>query len=850
MPLAPAAKMPAPAQALARSVSRGEVVALGQTGPPWTYIPVALQALRARPEDHELRFLLAAAFARLLLVTPAQHHLALLPDPVRTDPGVRALTTAVAQLPTDRITLAELEATCAANVAALSRSGGPSLVPRTAEWREQAARWQWLRAKDGNIVRRRVPDGGLDEQWIGLVDVKGQVDALTLPHSTTSSAATGGNTPPYILEGIDPPWLVSRVLRETPVAADGYQARVTIVQEDVLELLDGLAQVDLADVLGDPRVRVIVGPGAGQNLRDDLLSRLDRQLTGPGLSMSTVRTKAQPGVEACLQTALRAQAEEQRRLLARVQATYAGRDAAWWRDRLGNSLAHRSPLNILIPTCRFSTYIKHAAADLAAAFEGMGHRARVLIEPDDHAHLSDVGYLRTIAGFEPDLVVMINYARANINGLPKPTGTAQPPAIHPNIPYVMWLQDAMPHQLDARVGASMGPLDFIAGNLREECFQRFGYPRSRSLDATIVASGRKFHDRAPSPALRDRHTCDLAYVSHHSETPRAMHERKRREAASNPLLVDLIDRILPGIKPIADDPLREPISTRLRALIAASLRDRGGDHGNESLIAQLMHMYAMPMADRILRHRTLEWAAEICSRRNWRLHLYGRGWENHPMLASHARGELAHDEDLRASYHCAAAHLQVSAHTVIHQRIIECALSGGLPIMRAQNDDLSSLEFSAALHAAAAAQAESRGCDACDPFTLIRGRWRRLGYSIAATQPARRVAALHRALGLPEQLYLWLNSVHADKLAVGAALESLDIRPERSLFSLFDDPAPSMFASRDQLERRLDLAINDRAWRTARARELRDRVRTSMTTEAFAERLLRLVGSGLEPTTG
>ena len=98
----------------------------------------------------------------------------------------------------------------------------------------------------------------------------------------------------------------------------------------------------------------------------------------------------------------------------------------------------------------------------------------------------------------------------------------------------MWVQDAMPHQLDRRVGEAMGELDFVAGNLRTELFWRFAYPQDRALDGPIVASGAKFHDGPVTDEQRSRLACDVAYVSHHSETPAAMHSRKLGEASTSP----------------------------------------------------------------------------------------------------------------------------------------------------------------------------------------------------------------------------------------------------------------------------------------------------------------------------
>jgi len=870
--------------------NRDAVLHLARESTPWAFLSAALPALRQQPDDHELRFLVAAAFAKLMLVTPAREHLAVLPKSMSQ--AAAALAAAIARLPDDRISSASLTDTCRGNLDALRERAIDPLDFNThfAAWKGRASTWDWFRTRDGNIVRRvATPHHARPEHddWLLLQDIKTPVAALALPHLARSAPPPAGAIRPYVLEGIDPPWLVERVLRETPAAADGYHPRITIVQEDPLELLDGLAQTDLRDVLVRSRVNVIIGPDAADKLASSLAAAMDTQIAGPGLSMSTVRTKIRPSVEAVMQSAQRAQMAEQQRLIARVEQTYGDRNRDWWARRFERALASEvdsrepgtaggtnPPLNhlplrggteslrVLIPTCRYSTYIKHASADLAHAFEQIGCRARLVIEPDDASQLAALSYLRAVADFQPDLVILINYSRANINGTigrSRASPDAVPPSvIHPNIPYIMWVQDAMPHQLDKRVGEAMGELDFVAGNLRSELFLRFAYPRDRALDFPIVASSVKFHTGPVSADLRERHTCEVAYVSHHSETPAAMHARKRREASADATLVALVDLLRPHVECETLRTSPEPLSLRLRASAREVLTATGGGANDPRLVEQLMQLYLMPLADRLLRHQTLEWAADIADRRDWRLHLYGRGWNTHPTFARFARGELPHGDDLRASYQCAAAHLQVSAHSIIHQRIFECVLAGGTPIARISEDDLSSLEYAASLNAAKSALASGHTHDASDPWRLIPLNRRYFGYRVerAPGGEGTRYAALRERLGLPEharsnnRALIWINSAHVERLASPTGFDTdgipVSVLPEeRSLFWLFDEPAECVFADRQGLEAALARAVSGAARGDARSANTRWRVRLHLTHEVLARRFLALVRDSL-----
>lgn len=847
---APAAAIPAPssaAPAAPRPITRDDLLRAAATS-PWSFLPLAFPALARHPGDHELRFLAAASLAKLMLVTAAREQLALLPAPISHTPQVAALLAAIAALPDDRVPLDTLAATLRGNLNVLAtRPSNPvDLHPHLPAWQSAAAEWDWFRARGGQIIRRHKATGA----WRHLADLKSAIAALTLPHA---APAHKGAIKPYILEGADPPHIIERVLRETAAQPDGYHNRVTLVHEDPLELLDGLSQVDLREQLAAPRVRIIVGPNAGEALASDLLGRIETQLTGPGLSLSTVRTPCRPSVEHALQLAQRVQLAEQQALHARVDALYALRDRTFWAARFRAALDKTDrPLRVLVPTCRYSTYIKHASADLVAALQSLGAESRLLIEPDDHSHMSGVAYLRAIAEFQPDLIVLINYTRTNINGGLTASSTSAP-IIHPNIPYITWMQDAMPHQLDTRIGAAMTPLDFLAGNLREELFVHMGYPRRRAISSPIVASEAKFHDRPCDLDRAAAHTCEVAYVSHHSETPEAMHARKRAEASGNPGLVELIDELRPAVfrEALAPPQTATPLLFRLRTLATQTLRARGGSADDESLVSRLLHMYALPLADRIIRHQTLEWAAEIAASRGWRLHIHGRGWDKHPRLAAHARPELDHGDDLRISYHSARAHLQITAHTVIHQRVVECALSGGLPIGRLSEDDLSGLEYEAAAHAALARRAGAErdlfngGPDVCDRTAHFRGRYRRLGYALTASPRAMAYAALRQRCGLNADPFVWLNSAHLEGRLAGPRADEPLLPEEQSIAWLFGDPAEHLFIDRAGLEHLLTRAVEDDHWRTSRIAALQQRIRHRLTHRAFAQRLTHFVAERL-----
>jgi hypothetical protein len=246
----------------------------------------------------------------------------------------------------------------------------------------------------------------------------------------------------------------------------------------------------------------------------------------------------------------------------------------------------------------------------------------------------------------------------------------------------------------------------------------------------------------------------------------------------------------------------------------------------------------LPLADRMLRHRTLEWAAAIAREKGWRMHLYGKGWESHPSLGRFGKGELSHDDDLRSCYHAARVHLHMSLHTAVHQRVFECALSGGLPICRLMADDLSHLEY------LAAAKASRLGAPAaCDPWRRAGVSYRFFGYRPEDSPDGRKYQHLCAETGLDAPALLWLNEIHAKRLALSPD-ETVD-GDGRSLWDLWPDPGAVMFHDRDSLARVLTRAMDDPAWKKDSSEALAARARQMVTYTALVRSVLGLVSSSL-----
>lgn len=794
-----------------RVATRADLIALGRSGRARDFIPIAAKVL-ASAEDPGLRFLLAANLASLGLRTLAAEEIDRLPEAARADGDVQTLSRAIQALPEDRVRPEQRRRTLVGNLRAI-RVRDPETADTLSDvldrWMTRLRSSDCFLAADGNLVRRNGVDGptGSVGHLIDHRSIAAKFVAEQLPDPERFPR-------PLTIEGLDPPWLFLASWNALPRNSLGYAPPITLVQSDAIELLDGLSAADLREALVDPRVRLLVGPDASQRWLNRALERLDEVVIGAIVTLPGVATPAAPPLKAQVAKATAAQTQEVARLTERVRRIYDERDAAWWRARYAEAASGGAPLRVLMPISRYSTFVRHSAEDLTEAFARAGCRAVVHTEPTPHSQWSSAGHLRAVADFEPDLVVVINYSRGDV-GLPYPE----------NVPWVCWLQDAMPHQMRER---RWGELDFFVGHLHREMRARAGFPESRAFSFPVVASQRKFNDAPVDRRLRERFECELAYVSHQSEPPEAFHARRVASFEASQLR-QAAELVRPIVEEEAADAMAPVFLRRLERGIDAKLEEAGARLDPDQR-THLIRQYALPLADRLMRHTALEWARETCERRGWRLRLYGRGWQSHPTLAPFARGDVAHGEELRACYQAAGVHLHVSANTLVHQRVMECALSGGLPLCR-----LTAGAVAEGLNHAKLLALRHVGDQPRDAMNRAALHW--------TDHPSlMSMASQLSRLGLP---------VPADLRVTAAQIEMLTGRSNPGADGLhapwlLGDLSLTTFRNSQELESLATRAIEQPRWREQVGSGIARRVRERSTTDRLAASLLELIESGLE----
>lgn len=492
--------------------------------------------------------------------------------------------------------------------------------------------------------------------------------------------AGDGFAQPLVLVGFVSADLITRAIRERTGPLQ-YLPRIYVIEPRAEVALAALARYAAAEgddaareLLRAPGVSWFVGPQGMASFEAWLLDRVDDPLPRDVLPGG--------GPPEVAQAAARLLGEAHARQQA-LQREHAGTLREWANSRQRRETVRQRwregrALRILVLTSRYSTYMRHSAADLVEAMRSIGHGARLLTEPDDHTHQTQLRYMRVVTEFDPDGVILLNYFRPQIG-----------PVLPQHLPVVTWAQDAMPHFFAGANTPRAGSLDFVAGMLFPELRDRLGVPEERMLAWPNAVSPAKFH-RGPVDNRFEHLRCDVAMMTRHSETPERYLRRKIAESGPGSPTARAVEALRDRVPQALERSQRESlwIVRVMRDACAESLREAQGRPPAPSTIESVLHQVALPLADLHYRQQAARWAASVCRRNGWTLHLYGNGWEEHPDLAEFAHGELAHGEELRAAYHLAGATIHASARGLYHQRVAEAAMSGGLPIVRRSFEDV------------------------------------------------------------------------------------------------------------------------------------------------------------------
>jgi len=786
----------------------------------WTFLPRAIEHWSQNHDEPGLAVAIARVCLALGLGECSREYLDAAPDRERSAPAWREAREQLDACPPAHLDIDTLTATLDANLAARPALADLLRADRAA-WRDRLAGQSWYRTTDGNIIIR-ARDAALRDPtgWLRLHNDREAAAALPLETAPDQSR----NAYRVLLDGCCPPWLLLRMVRE--VYTPGLLGMVTglrVLQSDPMELLDALAMTDLRDVLGASHVRFHVGRAATAELLDAF--QRESHTWGRPIGFTTPGTlhHCSPAIDTVarhIETTLR---NDVARLTSVVFARDEQRDASYYARRFAtHEAAPNEPLRILMFTSRFTTFVQHSIRDIEAVFRHAGYDTDVLIEDADDEHINRAALLDRLATFDPDLILMVNWMRHHLPVMPS------------TVPFLTWVQDDSPaYHREPPEPIVTAHLDFVVGCVYDDMIRYGLVRRDHSMQFPVPARAGKF---ASGAAERSRISPNVLLAMNHGETPEAWLAQRLRTASTSVADLRLFERLGPRLiemlEPLDDGPIRQ----RMDDAIDTTLREVGVEI-TQTIRAQLISSFAEPLVTRILRHRLVEWAVDVCNDNDWTIALCGHGWADHPTYGAYDAGVLRHGDELASAYAASTVTLHASM-ALMHQRIHECVLSGGLPCVLFKPDDLATVTEIGA-RAARQRAIESGidgvvqlGVDAYDDLAALRRTLEALGadHLDDAHHPS-----LRHAMTIVRASHVY------PILATDAAMTAPDFIPPADQIHFIDALRPCMFRNRAELAAVIRRFVEGGDERRATIEHLRTHIERHYTFEQTATAAIDLV---------
>ncbi len=641
---------------------RRQILSLAAAPETYPFISVIDDYLHRVPDDDQIRAMALGALLRKGFNSVAAELAGAAPEGTEASAELRRVAGDLRKLPSERVDWSSTNSRFEGNLTAMRARGGefPALADRLDQcWQEMCVRLTLHKANDGNWQVRAVLSDGRRCWLPAAVDHAGNYEKMP-----PAEEMAGKVVAPFLLDGVGTGLLVPWMHAETRHTFLSYSPAIHIVETNVRALTLALRLHDWSAALADERVYLFAGEDAWERWLE--LVDTDERLAMP---MQLVRTLAWPGCPPGRSTEMLEKATSRRAANAEAlrcegEAIYAGRDAAYFAKRFA-AAGSDDPPRILIATSRFTTFLQHSARDLQAAFERAGCATRLVIEERDHDAVPSVGYRRVLCEWQPDLILIIDHHRHH-----------HPDRFIDGVPLVCWIQDELHTLFNAGVGGRLGPMDFTIGYGMSRAVLQCGYPEERFMPCRVPVAAEKF---AAGAGMTSRRQHDLVYISHHSETPAALHQRVRGQSAGD--VVRLMDAFYERTRSLLESP-EFNAGHDLDALLAETDRETNLHCTEPAGRSWLMTTLVTPLVDRTLRHVTLKWAADYADAAGRTLAIYGRGWEGHPCFNRYAKGVVEHGGQLGSVIASSGLNLHCGLVPGLHQRVLEAVASGGLPLVR------------------------------------------------------------------------------------------------------------------------------------------------------------------------
>ncbi|CAN5413605.1 hypothetical protein BH09PLA1_BH09PLA1_21950 [soil metagenome] len=635
-----------------------------------------------------------------------------------------------------------------------------------------------------------------------VVDGKPSLLANPVPASGAQQISrrlfpSGKCTEPVVVAGLDQGWLWSTLFNleiHTP-AAPGHTPPLYFLSPDLEKLWVVLHLHNWREMIANGRTLIFAGADCVAQATAHMAANLHLPIPKLSITVDASTWTNGSSIDSMTSFAVQAASNRLRQTSLRLDSDYSGYDA------VAAMTDSSRPLRIMGITSRFTTFLQYSMRDWLEAFESLGHDTLLVIEPLDAAQFNALTFAEECQRFRPDMIVMIDHFRGEFTGLPT------------NIPFVMWIQDQLPHLFSDKAGAAQKELDYTIGYGRNDCVYTHGYPSARFMPAAVGTNPRRFVPRRIRGDEYERFACDVSFVSHCSVPARTLLEQEiSRQTApeSKQLLETIFDKLNERYEAGESVTMR----SEFRTIINQSLEETKLRVDNPD---QLLNIFSHKINNALFRHQTLSWLTEL----DVRLNLYGRGWENHPTFARYARGIACNENELSAIYQSSKINLQVTPWGGAHQRMFDGLAAGGFFLLRA--------------------------CPGDRADRIYRDLWEWTVANDVHSDDQLRQSVDAVARGYIEEL-TQINGIgpfdgghdFVPELAIAAA--NGFTRNAGTLWAEYDRVA---FASKQELHARVKHFLHDDADRAQVTRGMRERVLECMTYKAVAKQTIEYVTADL-----
>ena len=646
---------------------REQMIALLEAGSGYAFLNMADPYLEVCSDDHYIRLMAAREYLTLGLPIPAKELIEAGITSGDAPPEFASVVDSLATVRGSAHSWGKHAQRFAANLDALA-ARGVDPEPIRGAWTQECDRYQVYEDGRGQLQVREQDVAGRWRWLVGLADHKKVAGARQLP-------ATENMPGPFLIERLELGWFFRRLYDATLDTFLGYSCALFVVEPSPAKLAIVLHLHDWRDILADPRVFWLLGDDWAKQFRRALDADPDLPLPRHALSLNTTDSGSASDTVRVVQSAITARERTIRDALEELEARYASRDISFWARRFDEALSGRgAPLRILAAVSTHTTFLKHSMRDAQRALQALGHGCEVLTEKTRFGILGPLTYHQACRELDPDVFLILDHLRPEFAGL-----------IPANLPILTWDQDQLPHVFTKENLQRIAKQDFLTG-CSKSMFVRAGCNPRQYLAARVPTCPEQFGGEPLTRAEQERYGCDVAYVSHASQTPLAFHEQERA-GCGDPKLAQLLDTMFELLPPMlakhrvvgwgVTETILEDACRRCQVTV-----------DNPALKNRLAWWYLWRLGDRIFRHQALEWVADWARRRGRSFRIYGNGWDRHPTLSSFAAGPVQNGRPLLCVYRASRINLQLMPAGFIHQRAMDGLAAGGFFLTRLATGDL------------------------------------------------------------------------------------------------------------------------------------------------------------------